>query len=428
MGTSSTTQTTSTPTRPIVSGDVLRVTYVNVGQGDGIVWQLPGGAVVVYDCGPAATAATNPVTAYLRSIGLPAGSHIHALIASHGHLDHIAGCEEVLAEYVVDHVYDTWYTGTDAPQSYTTFRSQVTAEATTLHDIQDDPSVADVQFQQWDDLGLPGAVSAQIMWPPLPALNWDHIAEASIAIRLTLGSVDFCFQGDIETAQEASLATESRDLNCEVFLGGHHGSRYATSSPWLSKMDPEYAPVSFGTNSYGHPTADALCRLQAAGAAIYATHRLGTITIQTDGTQVEVMPATPETANYCSTGADYWSTSPGGTPPPPAPPAGLAITSVVADSVGDDLATNAGEYAEITNSGNVAADLTGWTISDLAGAIYTFPTHQITAGGVVRVHTGPGTASATDLFWGRGSSVWNNDHDTAYLRDPTGSLVDDHTY
>lgn len=77
--------------------EVLRVHFVDVGQGDGVVWKLPGGGFAVYDCGPpVAGAAGNPVVARLRALGLPPGGTLHALVASHGHLDHVGGCEEVL--------------------------------------------------------------------------------------------------------------------------------------------------------------------------------------------------------------------------------------------------------------------------------------------------------------------------------------------
>src|SRR6185369_12550173 len=136
----------------------------------------------------------------------------------------------------------------------------------------------DVQFHQWDQIPLPATaagIQAQIMWPPAPASTWSTIADSSIAVRLSYGTTDYCFQGDIETAQEASLASEARDLNCEVYLIGHHGSRYASSNAWLTMIHPTYAPVSFGTNTCGHPTSEALCRVQTAGASVFATHRLG---------------------------------------------------------------------------------------------------------------------------------------------------------
>jgi competence protein ComEC len=118
-------------------------------------------------------------------------------------------------------------------------------------------------------------------------------------MRLSYGSTDFCFQGDIEDKQEKVLAGYSQDLNCEVYLAGHHGSRYASSAPWLAKMDPEWSVVSSGPNSYGHPTKEALRRIHQAGARVYITRDLGTVSVETDGTSVKVMPDTPDAKDNC---------------------------------------------------------------------------------------------------------------------------------
>lgn len=293
----------------------LSVHYVNVGQGDGVVWQLPGGQFVVYDCGPpAASAALNPVVAHLRGLGLQPGATLHALIASHGHLDHIGGCEEVLQEYRVLHLYEAWYDGADAPRSYTRFRDQLKAEGGIVHVLAETPALEnEVTFRAGDVVALPetataAGVRAEVLWPPaFQANRWDRIAESSVAVRLSFGDVAFCFQGDVETVQEALMAQRIAGRDCEVYLVGHHGSRYASSADWLAAIDSELAVVSFGKNSYGHPSSEALCRVQQAGSAVYATHRTGTVTVETDGSQVSATTGLPESKDYCLPAASYWS-------------------------------------------------------------------------------------------------------------------------
>ncbi len=438
---SSTTATTQTSGGVYGATGALFVHYVDVGQGDGVIWQLPDTSIVIYDCGDeASSTATNPMTTYLRNvIGLAPGSHIRALIASHGHQDHIGGCEEILADYQVDAVYDEWYLGDDAPQSYKTFRQEVLAEGAIIHTLVDDPSIDDVHFAQGDylDFGHGTGMSARIMWPPGPASSWDQIAEKSIAIQLQGGDYQFCFQGDIEAAQEATLASaQAPGFDCDVYLVGHHGSKYASSDAWLSKMDPEYAVVSFGPNSYGHPTSEALCRVQKQ-AKIYATDRLGNIVIGVAGLELHVSPDQPEDKNYCAPGASYWptdssttssSTSSSSSSSSSGSSTAVTITTILADPAGDDVAYGAGEYAEIRNDGTSDATLTSWTLRDTNGATYTFPTFTLGPGATVRVHTGSGANSAADLFWGRGLAVWNNDGDTATLRDSQGMTAATFTY
>lgn len=274
----------------------LRVHYVDVGQGDGTIWELPDGTIVVYDCGPPAPdAKSNPIVAYLRDVlGRPPGSPLRALVASHGHLDHVGGCEEVLAEYAVLEVYEAWYEGDDAPESYRRFLREVEAEGARVHRL---PAIRS---------GTTLAPGATLLWPDgFASGGWDSIAEASLVVRLQHGRTSFCFQGDIETAQEAALVERLPAQGCDVYLVGHHGSRHASSGPWLARMSPSIAVVSFGENSYGHPHPEALCRVQASGATVYATHRSGGVVVSSDGASVRLERGVAEQADACA-GASYW--------------------------------------------------------------------------------------------------------------------------
>jgi competence protein ComEC len=100
------------------------------------------------------------------------------------------------------------------------------------------------------------------------------------------------------------------------------------------------------------------------------------------------------------------------------------------DAEGDDRkAENLNtEWVEVKNSGNAPQDLSGWTLSDASNHTYTFPQNFVLgAGDSVKVRTGSGTDSTSDLYWGRGSPIWNNDGDTATLKDEDGRTVDSHT-
>lgn len=279
----------------------LRVHYLDVGQGDAVVWELPGGGVALYDCGPpAATAAENRVVQYLRdALGRAPGSRIEALLVSHGHLDHAGGCDEVLAEYDVARIVEPWYEGADAPESYQRFQRAARDEGAQLVTLASG-------LAPGTDLALPG-VRATALWPRAFAPGgWDAVAEASLVVRLEHAGASFCFQGDVETPQERALAAEGA-AECDAYLVGHHGSRYASSDAWLAAMDPALAVVSFGDNEYGHPTADALCRVQRAGATVYATHRAGPVVVASGAEGPRVERGAAETKDYCAAGADYWS-------------------------------------------------------------------------------------------------------------------------
>lgn len=82
------------------------------------------------------------------------------------------------------------------------------------------------------------------------------------------------------------------------------------------------------------------------------------------------------------------------------------------------------EMVTVANTGTAPVDLTGWRLSDQGGVrVFTFPVFTLPGLSWVRIHTGAGTNTAADLFWGLGSDVWNNDGEIATLNDASGVQV-----
>jgi parallel beta-helix repeat protein len=82
------------------------------------------------------------------------------------------------------------------------------------------------------------------------------------------------------------------------------------------------------------------------------------------------------------------------------------------------------EWIEIANAGISARWLTGWSIRDEQGHVYRFDRFRLGPGHAVRIHTGRGTNSATDRYWGRASFVWNDRGDRSLLRTAGGRIAD----
>jgi len=107
----------------------------------------------------------------------------------------------------------------------------------------------------------------------------------------------------------------------------------------------------------------------------------------------------------------------------------LKITKIQANAPGEDNVNPNGEWIEITNQGKKAVAMRGYLLKDSANNMYTFGNFTLAAGATVRIHSGQGQDNATTLFWGMvDNSVWNNDSDTAFLRDTQGGLVDSYSY
>ena len=102
------------------------------------------------------------------------------------------------------------------------------------------------------------------------------------------------------------------------------------------------------------------------------------------------------------------------------------------NSPGTDTRRNAslnGEWISLHNRCSTARSLNNWVIRDAARHTFNFGAYRLGGGKYVRVHTGKGTNTATDRYWGQGNYIWNNDKDTAYLRNgPSGTLIDTCSY
>lgn len=113
--------------------------------------------------------------------------------------------------------------------------------------------------------------------------------------------------------------------------------------------------------------------------------------------------------------------------PAQAAPAVL-ITKVYYDSPGSDTGSNKSlnaEYVRLTNKRSSVINLKGWYVRDKAGHTYKFTSdYRVGGGKSIYIHTGKGTNTGTDRYWGRAAYVWNNTGDAAYLRNPSGTLID----
>ena len=111
--------------------------------------------------------------------------------------------------------------------------------------------------------------------------------------------------------------------------------------------------------------------------------------------------------------------------------AAIRITKIYFDSPGADTGSNSSlnaEWIRLKNTGTSGRYLTGWTIRDASNHVYRFGTFKLHAGYSVTVHTGSGSNTATNRYWGSSGYIWNNDGDTARLKNRAGTLIDKCSY
>jgi hypothetical protein len=115
----------------------------------------------------------------------------------------------------------------------------------------------------------------------------------------------------------------------------------------------------------------------------------------------------------------------------PVSPAAIRIDKIYFDSPGSDTGSNTSLNAErirLKNTGSTGRYLTGWTIRDASGHVYRFGTYRLRAGYTVRVHTGNGTNTRLNRYWRSDGYIWNNNGDTARLKNSGGTLIDKCSY
>ncbi len=259
---------------PSASAGELVVTLLDVGQGDAILLQTPGGSSVLFDAGLAKAHTTRQ----LHRFGV---DELDLVVASHPHADHIGAMAEVLSTFPPEAF---WYSGMD----HTT---QAWARVTTALDAHEIEAVA---VRRGDMLQLDD-VTLTVLWPGERLLRGTRsdLNSNSVVLRVDHGGDCLLLTGDAEEVTEARLLREGLET-CEVLKVAHHGSRHSTSEAWLDALQPEIALISVGRdNRYDHPGAETMARLEAAEVAIYRTDLTGTVQVTSDGQGWQVTDGLP---------------------------------------------------------------------------------------------------------------------------------------
>ncbi len=98
------------------------------------------------------------------------------------------------------------------------------------------------------------------------------------------------------------------------------------------------------------------------------------------------------------------------------------------DAPGDDHQNRNEEYICFTSQSDNPVDMTGWSVNKKPDKWYTLPEFILSPGASVRLHSGSEVDTATDLYWGNSQAIWRNVHDTVYLYDADGKLINEYSW
>lgn len=257
----------------------LRVTFVDVGQGDAALIDLPDGRAALIDTGqggrhPAVCELTGLLAARRRS-------RIDLVVVTHGHPDHYGGLEDLLARVDIGEIWLNGQLLTETPDGG--FEALLNAALRRGTKLRFTSELCETSSDF-------GGARFEVLWPcPRydPALDLN---DNSLTLRIRYGRRSFLFTGDLEAAAEERLLERGAIEPVDVLKVAHHGSRTSTTAPFVAAAAPSLAVVSSGAgNRYGHPSADVLARLRASGATLHRTDLQGGLIVVTDGERLRLL-------------------------------------------------------------------------------------------------------------------------------------------
>lgn len=269
----------------------MHMYMADVGQGDCIL-MYDSRACVLMDCGSLDESEVGEyrLIPMLESLGI---SRVDAIVVSHTDEDHISGIRELLVS-ASDEGIDIGevFFGADAADMADTagFADEAKAELSAAAE-RSGIRTADIGR---GDVITAGGMSLRCLGPGRSQAGDKN--ERSLVLRLEYGNFSALLSGDVEGSGEDALISElSREKSkgmttrVNVFKAAHHGSRGTNSSELLELLGPDISLISCGeNNSYGHPHAEAVERMEKAGSRIFITKDHGAVGIWTDGNIVKI--------------------------------------------------------------------------------------------------------------------------------------------
>lgn len=238
-----------------LTGGKLTVSVLDVGQGLSVALYSKGQTALI-DCG--GYDAGNTAADYFQTLGL---SRIDLVILTHYHDDHAAGIPQLLERMDVGLLIlpDV------EPDSSLRAEIQAAAQARGVETLLvTDGAVAEL-----------GETTLRVF----PPLGTGGSNEEGLSVLGSAGEFDVLVTGDMNAAVERRLVKYGNLPETELLVVGHHGSGYSTSGELLQTIQPQWAVISVGYNTYGHPAEETLARLAQYGCDIYRTDWSGTVTI-----------------------------------------------------------------------------------------------------------------------------------------------------
>ncbi len=252
---------------------MLKVAFLDIGQGDAIYIEAPNGKQMLVDGGR-----SSRVLGQLGKV-MPFGDRsIDVVIGTHPDADHIGGLNNVLDNYKVGTMVESG--GVSESQTYRSLEQKITNKKIPrvlgragMRIVLDNKKGKEVYFD--------------ILYPDRD-VSTIPTNDGSIVGKLTYGNTSVMLTADSPINKELYLVNKNREvLDVDILKLGHHGSRTSTSISYLKATSPTLAIISAGLrNSYGHPHKEVLDNLRMLSVPYVGTYQKGTIICISDAIKI----------------------------------------------------------------------------------------------------------------------------------------------
>jgi competence protein ComEC len=262
---------------PPPPGGPLRITAVDVGQGDAFLVTVPDGQTLMVDAGGLAVGAFDIgdriVGPALRARGV---RRLDYVAVTHADLDHLGGAAALVRDFAPREVWAGVPVAGHMPLE--ALRGLAHATRTPWRWVQ-----------RGDRLEM-GPVQLIAHHPPIPDWERQRVRnDDSLVLEVRHGAVSVWLTGDVSGAVEQELLAAADPRRINVVKAAHHGSLTSSGRPWVEHLRPAVVLISAGRgNLFGHPAPAVLARYASVGAEIFRTDQDGQIDLVTNGTSLEV--------------------------------------------------------------------------------------------------------------------------------------------
>lgn len=248
------------------NNDLLKVHYLDVGQGDSIFVELPNNETMLIDA--AESYQSENIINYLKNLNY---QKIDYVIGTHPHTDHIGGLKDIINTFEIGKIYMPKVVSTT--KTYESLLMAIKDKNLKINTAKAGTSIIDTDTLKIKILAPNNSI-------------YTELNNYSVVTKITYGTTKFLFMGDAEKLSENEI---KENVTADVIKIGHHGSNTSSSIDFIKKVNAKYGIISVGLNNkYNLPKEETITNWENSGTKIYLTSTNGTIRASSDGTNIKI--------------------------------------------------------------------------------------------------------------------------------------------